>query len=131
MILKLPSGYAVMADNQFLRGYCLLLACPLVGQLLDLDEFGRHQFLGDMTALGEAVKIATGAVRINFAIYGNVDPFLHAHVWPRFVDESEDRRTLPPLLFPEAVRSDPSNGWSAKAHGELQQQIASLLQASL
>ncbi len=116
LILRLPSGFAVMAENQYLQGYSLLLATPMVGQFLDLDEFQRHQFLTDMGCLGEAVKNATGAARINFAIYGNVDPFLHAHVWPRFEDEPSERRTLPPLVMDESFRSNPATVWSGEQH---------------
>ena len=40
----------------------------------------------------------TGALRINYAIFGNLEPALHAHVHPRYADE------------PEAMR--PNNPWA-------------------
>lgn len=120
-----------MADNQFLLGYCLLLANPIAGQLLDLEEFQRHQFLMDMASLGDAIKNATGAVRINFGIYGNLDPFLHAHIWPRYDDEPFSRKTVPPATFPETFRNDPETAWSPETHGILQALIRSELEKSL
>ena len=39
---------------------------------------------------------ATGALRINYAIFGNVEPALHAHVHPRYADEPEAMRTTNP-----------------------------------
>ena len=119
LIRQLKSGFAVMADTQFLRGYSLLLAYPMVGQLLDLSGTDRSQFLLDMAQLGEAVRKCTGCIRVNFAIYGNLDPFLHAHVWPRYEDEPEDYRTSPPLSYPESIRNDVDAAFSLEVHGDL------------
>ena len=116
-----------MADRQFLRGYCLLLAFPKVGQLNELEGEARAEFLSDMAKLGDAVQQATGAVRINYSIYGNLDPFLHAHVFPRFVDEDPVHRTAPPFLYPPSIREDPALGFDESEHGELRDQIRELL----
>jgi diadenosine tetraphosphate (Ap4A) HIT family hydrolase len=43
-----------MGDNQFLPGYCLLMAYPQADQLIELPEKQRHVFLEDMSLLGEA-----------------------------------------------------------------------------
>ena len=125
----MPSGFAVMGDKQFLRGYCLLLAFPMVEQLLDLPEDGRAQFLNDMATLGEAVKAATGCRRVNFSIYGNLDPFLHAHVWPRYDTEPNEYRTLPPFSYPAELRSSAEAAFSLDEHGELLKAIRSSLGA--
>lgn len=29
-------------------------------------------------------------MRVNYEIFGNLDPFVHAHVFPRYAWESED-----------------------------------------
>ena len=105
MIGRMRSGFAVMADSQYLPGYCLLLAHPQVGQLNDLSVDKQAEFLADMAALGGAVREATGCRRINYGIYGNVDPFLHVHVVPRYKWEPADTATLPPLSIPEDLRS--------------------------
>jgi catechol 2,3-dioxygenase-like lactoylglutathione lyase family enzyme len=42
------------------------------------------------------VLAATGALRINYAMFGNVEPALHAHVHPRYTDEQESLRTVHP-----------------------------------
>src|SRR5579862_7979366 len=84
LIARLSSGFAVMVSHQYFQGYCLLLAYPQVEKLNDLAGEARVQFLGDMATLGDAVLAATACRRINYSIYGNLDPFLHAHVWPRY-----------------------------------------------
>ena len=116
-----------MAANGFRRGYCLLLADPIVPSLNDADSETQIAFLRDMARLGDAVRAATGAVRCNYSIYGNLDPFLHAHVVPRFDDEPEDERTLPPLSLPLAVREDPATAFDKARDGELIEKIQAAL----
>ena len=98
-IERLPSGWAVMGDPQVLVGYCLLLPDPVVPGLNALGKQERLEFLGDMAALGDAVLAATGALRINYAILGNLDPALHAHVLPRYAHEPEAHRTAHPWTY--------------------------------
>ncbi len=95
----MDSGWAVMGERQVLRGYCVLLADPPVAHLNELSERGRTQFLADMSELGEAVLRATGALRINYAIFGNLEPALHGHVHPRYADEPEAQRVSNPWSY--------------------------------
>jgi diadenosine tetraphosphate (Ap4A) HIT family hydrolase len=102
-IERLPSGWAVMGEQQVLIGYCLLLPDPVVPSLNALDRKARSEFLDDMAALGDAVLAATGALRINYAILGNVDPALHAHVLPRYANEPAGNRTAHPWTYDWSV----------------------------
>ena len=92
----MPGGWAVMGDPQVLRGYCLLLPDPVVPHLNEMPLEAQSAFLADMARLGQAVLELTGAVRINYSIFGNLEPALHAHVLPRFADEPEQMRTANP-----------------------------------
>jgi diadenosine tetraphosphate (Ap4A) HIT family hydrolase len=82
VICPVPSGWVVLCDTQFLRGYCILLADPVVPSLNDLDHEKRVEFSSDMAIIGDALLEVTGAYRINYAIAGNTDPYLHAHIVP-------------------------------------------------
>jgi diadenosine tetraphosphate (Ap4A) HIT family hydrolase len=99
VITRLASGWAVFGRQQFLRGYSLLLPDPVVPDLNALAAGARGQFLADMAALGDALREATGALRINYAMFGNLEPALHAHVVPRFADESPALRTAHPWAY--------------------------------
>ena len=79
VICRMPSGWAVLCDVQFLRGYTILLSDPVVPDLNALDREHRAQFLLDMVTIGDALLEVTGAFRINYEILGNLDPALHAH----------------------------------------------------
>ena len=99
VICRMPSGWAVMCDVQFLRGYSLLLPDPVVPDLNALGRQKRAEYLVDMTMLGDALLEVTGAYRINYAILGNLDTALHAHVIPRYMTETEEMRKGPPFLY--------------------------------
>ncbi|MFE9497741.1 HIT family protein [Streptomyces collinus] len=106
VLRRLDAGFAVIGDVQFLPGYSLLLADePGVQRLSDLPRARRLSFLSDMDRLGEAVERACrrldpGFRRVNLEILGNSDPFLHAHVWPRFEWEPAEVVHKPVWLYP-------------------------------
>jgi diadenosine tetraphosphate (Ap4A) HIT family hydrolase len=99
VITRLYSGWALFGQQQFVRGYALLLPDPVVPSLNALGAKERTQFLMDMTRVGDALLKVCGATRINYAMFGNADPALHAHVVPRYQDEPEDKRTAHPWAY--------------------------------
>jgi diadenosine tetraphosphate (Ap4A) HIT family hydrolase len=103
VICRMPSGWAVLCDMQYLRGYSILLPDPVVGSINDLDEAGRARFLCDMVSIGDALLEVTGAYRINYSILGNSDPALHAHIVPRYQAEPEAIRRQLPWSYPPEV----------------------------
>jgi diadenosine tetraphosphate (Ap4A) HIT family hydrolase len=127
LIARLPSGFLVMGSHQFFEGYCLLLAYPQVGKLNDLRGDARTQFLTDMARAGDAVLEATRCRRINYSIYGNLDPFLHAHIFPRYDEEMEPYRTMPPFLVPAEIREAPEHAFDPAKHAALQERIRASL----
>jgi diadenosine tetraphosphate (Ap4A) HIT family hydrolase len=99
VIARLFSGWAVFGERQFVRGYALLLPDPVVPNLNALGARERTAFLSDMSRLGDALLKVTGAARINYAIFGNQEPALHAHVIPRYLDEPENLRAAQPWAY--------------------------------
>jgi diadenosine tetraphosphate (Ap4A) HIT family hydrolase len=99
VVARLRSGWAVMGERQVLPGYCLLLPDPVVPHLNALEPSARDLFMSDLGRLGDAVLAATSAVRINYAIFGNLEPALHAHVHPRYAYEPPAMRTNNPWAY--------------------------------
>ena len=126
LVARMPSGWAVMGERQVFAGYCLLLPDPVVPHLNALAGAARAQFLSDMARLGDAVLAATSGLRINYALFGNVEPALHAHVFPRFIDEPLETRTAQPWAFD--WNSAPP--YTEESYGELRQRIAAALSAA-
>ncbi|MFF7689512.1 HIT family protein [Streptomyces syringium] len=105
VLRRLPAGFAVFGDTQFLPGYCVLLVDdPGVQSLTDLPRPRRRAFLDSMDRLGEAVERACRAAdaafrRVNLEILGNADPYLHAHIWPRYDWEPAELIHRPVWLY--------------------------------
>ena len=99
VICRMPSGWAVLSDNQLLQGYCLLLPDPVVSDLNSLSLKERSTYLQDMTIVGDALLEVTGAVRINYEILGNTEPVLHTHIIPRYGDEPDEFRSRPVWFY--------------------------------
>ena len=109
MVARVASGWVVLGDPQVLPGYCLLLPDPVVPHLNALPVAAQQAFLADLARLGDALLAVTGAVRINYAIFGNVEPALHAHAFPRSGDEPEHLQQANPWGYDwtAAPRFDP------------------------
>ncbi|WP_433697040.1 HIT family protein [Nocardiopsis sp. CA-288880] len=112
VLRRLDTGFAVIGDVQFLPGYSVLLVDdPQVQRLSELSRSRRLTFLPSMDRLGEAVERACQQRdpdfrRVNLEILGNTGPYLHAHVWPRFVWEPADLVGRPVWLYPRERWSD-------------------------
>ncbi|MDX3087717.1 HIT family protein [Streptomyces griseoaurantiacus] len=112
VLRRLTAGFAVIGDVQFLPGYSVLLVDePHVRRLSDLPRGKRLSFLSDMDRLGEAVeqvcqRLDPAFRRVNLEILGNTDPFLHAHVWPRYAWEPAEVRDKPVWLHPRTRWTD-------------------------
>jgi diadenosine tetraphosphate (Ap4A) HIT family hydrolase len=112
VLRRLTAGFAVIGDVQFLPGYSVLLVDePHVRRLSDLPRGKRLSFLSDMDRLGEAVehvcqRLDPAFRRVDLEILGNTDPFLHAHVWPRYAWEPAEVRGKPVWLHPRTRWTD-------------------------
>jgi diadenosine tetraphosphate (Ap4A) HIT family hydrolase len=122
---RMPSGWAVFGRQQFLRGYALLLPDPVVPHLNDMPGAHRAQFLADLARLGDALLAATGALRINYAMFGNLEPALHAHLVPRYADEVPALRTAHPWAYDWAA----APAFDAAALAPLAQAVRARLRA--
>lgn len=129
LICHVPSGWVVLCDMQFLRGYCILLADPVVPSLNDLNRIQRAEYLCDMALVGDALMEVTGAYRINYAIAGNTDPYLHAHIVPRYLTEPESNRKGLPWSYPKSM-IDATMFDYERDHGLIQQLSLSIQKRS-
>lgn len=129
VIARMESGWAVMGDTQFLPGYCLLLPDPVVSNVNDLDPAGRAQFLTDMARLGDAVMAVMRPAprRINYEMLGNLEPALHAHVFPRYEHERDTMRAKPVWLYGDEMWKSPEHAFNPRKHAAIQKALAKAL----
>ena len=110
---------------QYLRGYCILLPDPVVPSLNDLTQEQRTSYLFDMSLVGDALLEVTGAHRINYAIMGNVDQVLHAHIVPRYLSEPDEFRLNSPWSYPQETMD------SLLFYGERDRELICLLREAI
>jgi diadenosine tetraphosphate (Ap4A) HIT family hydrolase len=105
VLARMPAGFAVIGDVQWLPGYCGLLSDdPTVTRLSDLSPKQCTAYLDSMARLSAAVEVACAAAdpafrRVNVEILGNTDDFLHAHIWPRYWWEPDNFVRMPVWLY--------------------------------
>lgn len=129
-LARMASGFAFIGDTQFLPGYCVLAAVPECNHLTDLTVEGRARFLLDMAVIGEAIMEVygeDGLVRVNYEIQGNTLPILHAHIWPRYSWEPDERRLLPVGRYPLDRWSNPTHAFDDAVHGEKRRILAAAI----
>lgn len=128
VLRRLSAGFANIGDVQFLPGYCVLLVdTPDVQRLTDLPRHRRLEFLADLDLAGEAVERVcgrrdSGFRRVNLEILGNSDPYLHAHIWPRYDWEPEHIVARPVWLYPVERWSDPASALGPR-HDDLRAEL--------
>lgn len=128
VLRRMPAGFAVSGDVQFLPGYCVFLTDdPGAERLSDLSRPERAAFLDSMEALAEAVELACRASdpafrRVNIEIQGNFDPFLHAHVWPRYEWEPPEHVWRPVAIYPMERWRDQETALGPQ-HGPLMDEV--------
>jgi diadenosine tetraphosphate (Ap4A) HIT family hydrolase len=88
-ISELETGYAILGDSQFFRGYTLFLCKEPAPDLEDLPREFRFQYLKEMALVSEAVASVIAPHKMNVESLGNVVPHLHFHLFPRQLSEKE------------------------------------------
>jgi diadenosine tetraphosphate (Ap4A) HIT family hydrolase len=126
-VMRLRSGWVVLGEQQVLTGYCLLLPDPVVPHLNALAPVPRAQFLSDMAMVGDVLLAVTAGLRINYAMFGNVAPALHAHIFPRLATEPDATRTAQPW----ALDWNAAPRFSEELHGDLKRRIHAELKSRL
>ena len=93
-LAELSTGYAVLGDSQFFRGYTLFLCKKPAPDLEDLPRDFKLQFLRDMALVSQAVSSVLKPHKMNVESLGNMVPHLHFHLFPRFLSEAEPTKPV-------------------------------------
>lgn len=88
-VKEMKSGYVVLGDHQYYKGYTLLLSKKHTDELHKLPREVRSQFLEDMAIVAEAVYKAFKPKKLNYELLGNTVSHLHWHIVPRYANDSK------------------------------------------
>ena len=127
LMIKMKSGFAVIADSQFLPGYCILLGYPKASSLNELSVEMRAQYLIDMTLIGDAILEVCKPLRINYCTLMNFDHYLHTHIIARYDWEPDEYKTVPSFFYPKEHRYKEEYQYSEQHFGDLKIKITEAL----
>ena len=82
-VKELETGYVVIGDGQYFKGYTLFLAKEHVTELHQMEYDTKIKFLEEMSIVQEAVAKAFQAEKMNIELLGNGDAHVHWHLFPR------------------------------------------------
>ena len=82
-VKELETGYVVIGDGQYFKGYTLFLAKEHVTELHQMEYETKIKFLEEMSIVQEAVAKAFQAEKMNIELLGSGDAHGHWHLFPR------------------------------------------------
>lgn len=83
-LAELNTGYVVLGDFQFYKGYALFLCKKHVSELHELEQNTKTLFLEEMSVVAEAIFKCFKPNKLNYELLGNSDRHLHWHIFPRY-----------------------------------------------
>jgi diadenosine tetraphosphate (Ap4A) HIT family hydrolase len=93
-VRELKTGYVVIGDHQFFRGYTLFLCKQHKKELHELDPVFRKEFLWEMSEVASAVFRAFNPRKLNYELLGNVDQHMHWHLFPRYDNDPQPTKPV-------------------------------------
>ena len=82
-VKELETGYVVLGDHQYFKGYTLFLCKVHETELYNLDDAFKMKYLEEMSLVAKAVAKAFDAEKMNYELLGNGETHLHWHLFPR------------------------------------------------
>lgn len=101
-IAELNGSYVILGDQQFYRGYCVLLAKIHATELYLMPADAARTLFDEMRLCAEAIATIVKPWKMNYECLGNGEPHVHWHLLPRY--ENDELQRVPIWLRPEAER---------------------------
>ena len=124
-VAELKTGYVVLGDYQFFKGYTLFLCKRHASELHELPPAFRKQHLYEMSQVAEAVYRAFKPRKLNYELLGNTDAHIHWHIFPRHANDPLPMRTA------WNIEKEVRNADSARPSKQSLVQLKKLLNQSL
>jgi diadenosine tetraphosphate (Ap4A) HIT family hydrolase len=121
-VRELPSGYVVMGDFQYYRGYTIFVSKIHAIELHELTKAQRSRFLEDMATTAEAVYRAFTPKKLNYELLGNADSHMHWHLFPRYSDDPKPNE--PASVIPPEIRNAESTRPNSEQLAQLKLQLS-------
>jgi diadenosine tetraphosphate (Ap4A) HIT family hydrolase len=88
-IHEFKNSILLVGDHQFHKGYSLLLLKEHVRELHELTPPAQAELFQELMQAGRALVDTFNPWKMNYSCYGNVDPHIHWHLFPRYETEPD------------------------------------------
>jgi diadenosine tetraphosphate (Ap4A) HIT family hydrolase len=93
-IAELSESYAVLADEQFYEGWCVLLLKDHHEHLAQLPAERSVRLWQDVMRIAAAMTRQLRPVRINYECLGNQLHHIHWHIVPRYANDPDPQSPI-------------------------------------
>jgi len=91
-VRDLPASIAILAPDQYYRGYTLVVSKTHATELYDLPGHESAQYFSDMLRVARAIAAAFRPRKMNYEVLGNTVAHLHWHLFPRYESDPNPKR---------------------------------------
>lgn len=120
-VAELQTGYVVLGDFQFYKGYTFFLSKIHAYELHELPKDFKKLFLEEMAIVAEAIFKAFSPVKLNYELLGNSEKHCHWHIIPRY--ENDPNLKQPIWIVDRSIRCTENSRPSVGELGVLKQSI--------
>jgi diadenosine tetraphosphate (Ap4A) HIT family hydrolase len=107
-VADLGATTAHLHADQFFPGWTVLVLKRHATELFQLEPDERARLIEEVSLTAAAVHAAFGALKVNYALLGNLLPHVHWHVIPRLATDPAPRRSVWEVSH-EPVSSTPAD----------------------
>lgn len=125
-VMEMETGYVVLGDYQFYRGYTIFICKDHKKELHELGVSFRLKFLEEMSVVAEAVYFAFKPYKLNYELLGNLHTHMHWHIFPRYKNDLKSE--LPIWCTDKKLRCDKKYVPSEKELKKLKNKLLSKLE---
>jgi diadenosine tetraphosphate (Ap4A) HIT family hydrolase len=91
-VALLPTAVAVLGNDQYYRGYTVVIARRHATELYHLPDVESAAYFQDMLRVARAIDRAFSPRKMNYELLGNTVAHLHWHLFPRYADDVNPTR---------------------------------------
>jgi len=91
-VRDLPASIAILAPDQYYKGYTMVVSKTHAIELYELPERESTQYFQDMVAVARAIATAFQPRKMNYEVLGNTVGHLHWHLFPRYEWDPSPKR---------------------------------------
>ena len=106
-IMEFSQSIAYLHQDQYFPGWCVLVLKHHATELFHLSPEVNVQLLQEVTRLAKALQQVFNAVKINYALFGNLVPHIHWHVIPRLEDDPAIRDAVFAVSHEPMILTEP------------------------